>query len=159
MRKIAHNDGWRGFYRGWAATALTFVPAGAVQWMMYEGCRKRIYRLYPSFTELDEETLLPLANQSTPGTLSRHLFIMCVVCMCMCVCVCVCAHLRTRGFSSVDPCCCCCSPRSGLCHMRYRSSPQIHHPSLLRYGGRCDCGRRHQSNGCDQEPPSGARLL
>eukprot|EP00013_Stygamoeba_regulata_P013370 CAMPEP_0177669734 /NCGR_PEP_ID=MMETSP0447-20121125/23644_1 /TAXON_ID=0 /ORGANISM="Stygamoeba regulata, Strain BSH-02190019" /LENGTH=348 /DNA_ID=CAMNT_0019176711 /DNA_START=171 /DNA_END=1214 /DNA_ORIENTATION=+ len=77
LRQIAKQDGWRGFYRGWTATALTFVPAGAVQWTVYESCRKQIYRQYPSSVELDQESLLPVAETNTPAPLVQsciHLF-------------------------------------------------------------------------------------
>lgn len=47
IRSIWKDDGFRGFYRGFGVTALTFACQSAICWASYEQWRRFLYRNYP----------------------------------------------------------------------------------------------------------------
>lgn len=48
-KDIYHNDGLRGFYRGYAASLFTYVPSSALWWTFYHLYQDHLHGLFPSW--------------------------------------------------------------------------------------------------------------
>jgi len=42
MSRIYHNEGMRGFYKGFGTAALKGIPSNCIFFMCYEGFKKKI---------------------------------------------------------------------------------------------------------------------